>query len=418
MSSDWYWEQDAQLRLVRLEGQHPIDTPSSAAELLGKCPWEYPGVVRDSEDFDRMRAAMAARQPFRDLEYSYRDGRGHLRYVSVTGEPLLGEDGQFAGYRGTSRDVTRRKRAEALVALEHAVTRSLAEADSSRRVLQAVMRVICESEQWETAGYFRVEDEAGTTRLMVGWNGPGARQATIEYYKGTLDTVVAPGGLLSRVIAAGKPIWIADMAESQTTWRERVTHTDQRATFSFPVWAAGKVIGVLAFTSRAIREPDEPLLQTVRVIGDQVGQFLKRKQAEQVLRESEARFRALTDLSSDWYWEIDAQFRFTRIEGRYVEGGESLAGETVLGKRRWESGLEIENARGWEAHRELLGEHRAFRDIIMYRTLPDGVRRYISVSGLSRRRARCHRARDCGKSHPAPGDARRPDRPAEPDCVQ
>jgi diguanylate cyclase (GGDEF)-like protein/PAS domain S-box-containing protein len=243
------------------------------------------------------------------------------------------------------------------------------------------MRVICESEQWETAGYFRVEDEAGMTRLMVGWNGPGARHATIEYYKGTLDTVVAPGGLLSRVIAAGKPIWIADMTESQTTWRERVTHTDQHATFSFPVWADGKVIGVLAFTSPEIREPDEPLLQTVRVIGDQVGQFLKRKQAEHVLRESEARFRALTDLSSDWYWEIDAQFRFTRIEGRYVEGGESLAGETVLGKRRWESGLEIENARGWEAHRELLGEHRAFRDAIMYRTLPGGVRRYISVSG-------------------------------------
>jgi len=239
LSSDWYWEQDAQFRLIRLEGRHAMQAYSSASELLGKHPWEYPGVVSDSADFDRIRATMMAHQPFRDLEYAFRDQQGYLRYVSVTGEPLMDPNGQFTGYRGTSRDVTARRRAQALVALEHAVTRSLAEADSSREVLKAVMRVICESEQWETAGYFRVEDEAGTARLIVGWNGPDARRATIEYYKGTLDTVVAPGGLLSRVIAAGKPIWIADMNVSQTTWRERVTRTDQRATFSFPVWADG-----------------------------------------------------------------------------------------------------------------------------------------------------------------------------------
>ena len=46
--------------------------------------------------------------------------------VSVAGEPVFEIDGRFVGYRGTSRDVTRRKRADSLVALEHAVTRSLA----------------------------------------------------------------------------------------------------------------------------------------------------------------------------------------------------------------------------------------------------------------------------------------------------
>ena len=37
------------------------------------------------------------------------------------------------------------------------------------------------------------------------------------------------------------------------------------------------------------------------------------------LRESEARFRRLTELSSDWYWEQDAQHRFTRISKGVME---------------------------------------------------------------------------------------------------
>ena len=43
----------------------------------------------------------------------------------------------------------------------------------------------------------------------------------------------------------------------------------------------------------------------------------KRHRAERDLQESEARFRSLTKLSSDWFWEQDAEFRFSRTEGRF-----------------------------------------------------------------------------------------------------
>ena len=385
LSSDGYWQQDAEFRFVRFEGRHVADETNPASALIGRCFWDLPGIIPGSADVDRLRAAMLSREPFRELEYSFRDPQGHVRYVSVTGEPLANADGQCTGYRGTSRDVTRRKRAEALIALEHAVTRNLAEAETSRKVLQAVMRVICESEQWETGGYFRVEDALGTTRLIVGWNGPGTQQATIDFYKGTTDRVIPPGGLLSRVVAAAQPIWIADMNETQTTWRQRVKGTNAHATFSCPVWAEGKVIGVLAFSSSSIREPDDMLLRTVRIIGEQVGQFLRRKEAEQVVRESEARFRALTKLSSDWYWETDAEDRYIRLEGRYVEAGEVPVGMDAIGKRRWETGLEVDGGppgdQGWDAHRRQLAAHEPFQELVLRRDYPDGSCRYISVSG-------------------------------------
>jgi diguanylate cyclase (GGDEF)-like protein len=121
-------------------------------------------------------------------------------------------------------------------------------------------------------------------------------------------------------------------------------------------------------------------LQTLHVIGEQVGQFLKRKEAEQVLRESEARFRALTQLSSDWYGEIDTDFRFTRIEGQHGEG-DAATGGSVIGKTRWETRLVSEEAGGWSAHRARLDAHMPFRDLVLLLPLSDRGKRYISLSG-------------------------------------
>ena len=222
LSCDWYWALDAQWRLVWLDGRPSNAETSPMPGEFGQPPWEWPGVLVDGADFAELRTALREYRRFFELEYTLRDKRGHLRYLCMSGEPVFDADDRFAGYRGTTRELTRHKRSEALVALEHAVTRSLAEAANSRKILQAVMRVICESEHWETAGYFRVEDELGTTRLIAGWSGPGIATAAVEYYKHTSDKVIPPGGLLSQVAATAKPLWVDDMKESQTTWAQRV----------------------------------------------------------------------------------------------------------------------------------------------------------------------------------------------------
>ncbi|WP_334189061.1 bifunctional diguanylate cyclase/phosphodiesterase [Noviherbaspirillum sp.] len=105
----------------------------------------------------------------------------------------------------------------------------------------------------------------------------------------------------------------------------------------------------------------------------------ERRKVERALRESEARFRALTNLSSDWYWEQDAEFRYVIMESRR-KTSESTQG-TFVGKRPWETELEIESGGGWDAHRDLLAAKQPFRDVIMHRLLPNGKPYYISVSG-------------------------------------
>ncbi len=107
-----------------------------------------------------------------------------------------------------------------------------------------------------------------------------------------------------------------------------------------------------------------------------------RMKSEERLRESEARFKALTELSADWYWEQDAEFRFTRFEGRAL--GKFIDVKNHLGKRRWEMNVEPPEG-GWPAHIAQLEAHRPFQDLQYVRIDDaDGQRHWLSVTGEPR----------------------------------
>lgn len=103
----------------------------------------------------------------------------------------------------------------------------------------------------------------------------------------------------------------------------------------------------------------------------------QRARAERALRESEARFRSLTELSSDWYWEQDASFRYRSGSGKAM-GGVRLA-DLILGKANWELGVDIEG--GWDAHRALLERRLPFRDVLVQGSLPGLPKMYARLSG-------------------------------------
>ncbi len=111
-----------------------------------------------------------------------------------------------------------------------------------------------------------------------------------------------------------------------------------------------------------------------------------RKQAETRLRENEARFRALTSLSSDWYWEQDAQYRFVPVPGEdaYLTDSASRPhpDSRYMGRKRWEVDATQLTPLQWDEHRADLDARREFRDLQMRFEDPDGTPRWASVSGM------------------------------------
>ena len=97
------------------------------------------------------------------------------------------------------------------------------------------------------------------------------------------------------------------------------------------------------------------------------------------LRESEARFKSFTELSSDWYWEQDAQGNFTQVSGPVFEMLGIEVDELMGVTKPTASG-------GWNvAERALLhaniADRRPFLDFVYSRTNADGTTQYLQVSG-------------------------------------
>ena len=97
------------------------------------------------------------------------------------------------------------------------------------------------------------------------------------------------------------------------------------------------------------------------------------------LRESEARYRSLTELASDWYWEQDENGNFTKVSGPVLEmfgiRGDALAGDA--------SGFQVAD---WnEAEREVLqakiAARQPFLDFVFSRVNADGSQQKFQVSG-------------------------------------
>ncbi|MGH8635054.1 MAG: CHASE domain-containing protein, partial [Burkholderiales bacterium] len=111
LSSDWYWEQDADLRFTQISSRvHEFALGSE--EDIGKTRWEVSRLHMTDEQWQPHQAALAARRSFQDFVYQRYDVYGNLRIISVSGRPIVDEAGRFQGYRGTGRDITEQKRAE------------------------------------------------------------------------------------------------------------------------------------------------------------------------------------------------------------------------------------------------------------------------------------------------------------------
>ena len=106
----------------------------------------------------------------------------------------------------------------------------------------------------------------------------------------------------------------------------------------------------------------------------------EQRRAQEASRESEERFRSLTELSSDWYWRQDENLRFTYLSSQAIDLT-GYTGESSYGKTRWELSNMMPLSGSWDEHKAVLAARQPFRDLECSRIGQDGVTRYLSMTG-------------------------------------
>ena len=142
LSADWDWEQDAAFRFTRMSGNVVNKGGFRIDDALGKTRWELAIEEPDEAQWAAHRAQLDRHETFRDFVYRVRAADDTSRWCSVSGKPVLSEDGAFLGYRGTARDITAQVRAEHKVrelnaTLEERVKARTAGLEAANRELDA-----------------------------------------------------------------------------------------------------------------------------------------------------------------------------------------------------------------------------------------------------------------------------------------
>jgi diguanylate cyclase len=110
-ASHWFWEIDADLRMVYLSERFSDVTGMPVEEVVGLSSEELE-VKRDmtTKVFDKLIDQCQDLIPFEDFQYEAAGPNGERRMFSISGKPILDADGKFQGYRGTGRDITKAHR--------------------------------------------------------------------------------------------------------------------------------------------------------------------------------------------------------------------------------------------------------------------------------------------------------------------
>jgi PAS domain S-box-containing protein len=244
---------------------------------------------------------------------------GHRIDVSLTISPLLDKSGRVIAASKIARDIRASRRAEQRLKMQHGVTRALAESATLNEAAGKILKSICGSLEWEVGAMWYVDPHQEVLRCSEVWHVPSVPipEFEVSCRKLTLRRGI---GLPGRVWMSNSAAWIPDVTQDENFPRAPFAGQDGlHAGFAFPIILNDTVLGVIEFFSREIREPDEELLQIMKAVGSQIGQFIERKRAEDALRESEQRFRLMAETIPSILWTAAPDGTVTYANERWFE---------------------------------------------------------------------------------------------------
>ncbi|HWY52765.1 MAG TPA: PAS domain-containing protein, partial [Chthoniobacterales bacterium] len=257
--------------------------------------------------------------------------RFERKFLRKTGEVIPVEvslsalRGQY--YQAIIRDISNRKRREALLAGENRILEMVAKGDSLADILDNLCRLVEEQSSGVLASILLMDPNG--KQLRHG----GAPHLPKTYTEAIDGAFIGPAvGSCGTAAYRAEQVIVSDIATDPlwTDFRELALRHSLRACWSTPIFSSeGKVIGTFAMYYREPRSPSSAEQETIKHITYLAGVAIQRKLAETSLRESEAYLAEAQRLShtGSWAWvPATGEIRYWSEETYRVLGFDPDAG--------------------------------------------------------------------------------------------
>lgn len=221
----------------------------------------------------------------------------------------------------------------------------LARADRLEDALPDTLAAFCSRSPWVFGAFWRLDPERNRIGCIL--SGNGIPQGLEDFVARTRGMVVEKGcSLPGRVWESEEIEWMTDLTRKELFVRApEAEEGGLKTAFAFPVKKGEYFFGVFEFFSREKIAPDADFLAMVNVLSSLLGEYIVRKQAEELIRLSEERFRTASRYASFVPAEFDKDLRYRWIYNPHPDFDPAM----VMGKRD----DELEDSEGTRKLRDL-----------------------------------------------------------------
>lgn len=223
-----------------------------------------------------------------------------------------------------------RERDAALLRVQYGVARAIGNSESFDEAAPSLLASIARPLGRELAQYWAKGDD-DMLHCVASWSEEGLGFGDFERASRELTLAIGEG-LPGQAWREGRPVWLGDAVAAGTFLRTREAEAAGiHGGMVFAVTSGEERVGVIELFSREVRERDPEIYALTEALGHQVGEFVESLRAEEAVRASEARLRAVLDSALDAVITMDHR---GRVVG-FNPAAERLFGysdESALGK--------------------------------------------------------------------------------------
>jgi len=295
---------DTQGQIVRFNQACEQTTGYSFDEVRGRHFWNLFLLPEEIEPVKAVFEQLRIGEAPKEYENYWVAKDGSRRLISWANTILQDENGSIEYIVSTGVDISDvydelrlRKRAEQHLKAQYSTTRVLAESTTINQAMPQILQGICESLGWDLSEIWMVDQQANLLRLLNSWYKISSKMQEFEIF--SQQITFAPGiGLPGRVWASGEPVWMTDVVKDNDFVRSQIAgQVELHGAFGFPIHSGKNILGVITCFSHEIQQPDPDLAKVMNSIGEQIGQFIERKQAEDELQRQNLRSQLFTEIT-------------------------------------------------------------------------------------------------------------------------